>query len=135
MLFVLQPLLFCLMISCTKQQPLITGNNPDTTTNQNNNDTTMTDTTDNTDTAAIPAHDSNYSWLALGDSYTIGQSVSEEERFPAQTIALLTNDSLAFPTLQYIADGFIDRVKFINFLTYLALIHLRSKRCNTIVRN
>ena len=103
MLFVLQPLLFCLMISCTKQQPLITGNNPDTTTNQNNNDTTMTDTTDNTDTAAIPAHDGNYSWLALGDSYTIGQSVSEEERFPAQTIALLTNDSLAFPTLQYIA--------------------------------
>ncbi len=103
MLFVLQPLLFCLMISCTKQQPPITGNNPDTTISQNNNDTTMTDTTISSDTVATPNQDSSYSWLALGDSYTIGQSVNEEVRFPAQTIALLTNDSLLFPTLQYIA--------------------------------
>lgn len=103
MLFVLQPLLFCLMMSCTKQSSFIDDNRPDTTINQNNNNTTMADTTTNTDTTAIPGNDSGYSWLALGDSYTIGQSVNEAERFPAQTIALLTNDSLLFPTLQYIA--------------------------------
>lgn len=103
MLFVLQPLLFCLMVCCTKQSSFIADNRPDTTINENNNDTTMTDTTNNTDTAATPGHDGNYSWLALGDSYTIGQSVNENERFPAQTISLLTNDSLLFPALQYIA--------------------------------
>ncbi|MBC9913970.1 SGNH/GDSL hydrolase family protein [Chitinophaga varians] len=30
-----------------------------------------------------------YSFLALGDSYTIGESVAETERFPAQTVQLL----------------------------------------------
>ena len=29
------------------------------------------------------------SWLALGDSYTIGESVKEEERYPVQTAMLL----------------------------------------------
>jgi hypothetical protein len=29
------------------------------------------------------------SWLALGDSYTIGQGVNTSERFPAQTLDLL----------------------------------------------
>ncbi|NQW75328.1 MAG: SGNH/GDSL hydrolase family protein, partial [Cytophagales bacterium] len=29
------------------------------------------------------------SWLALGDSYTIGQGVNSSERFPAQTLQLL----------------------------------------------
>lgn len=31
----------------------------------------------------------SYSYLALGDSYTIGESVSYEDCFPAQTVALL----------------------------------------------
>lgn len=43
------------------------------------------------------------SWLALGDSYTIGQSVSVLERFPAQTI-----------------DSLFQRGLFINDLTYIA---------------
>ena len=30
-------------------------------------------------------------FLALGDSYTIGQSVQEDERFPLQTVAKLKN--------------------------------------------
>lgn len=30
-------------------------------------------------------------YLALGDSYTIGESVSAEERFPAQTVQMLTD--------------------------------------------
>jgi lysophospholipase L1-like esterase len=60
----------------------------------------MTDTITSIDSNT---HNSNYTWLALGDSYTIGQSVKEDERFPAQTIDLVKHDSLLFSSLQYIA--------------------------------
>ncbi|MEO6220438.1 MAG: SGNH/GDSL hydrolase family protein [Ginsengibacter sp.] len=33
-------------------------------------------------------------YLALGDSYTIGESVADSERFPAQTIKLLRNQKI-----------------------------------------
>ena len=33
--------------------------------------------------------DKNYSYLALGDSYTIGEGVLPEENFPSQTVGLL----------------------------------------------
>jgi lysophospholipase L1-like esterase len=42
-------------------------------------------------------------YLALGDSYTIGQSVNESERFPAQTVSLLKLDSINFNAPEYIA--------------------------------
>lgn len=42
-------------------------------------------------------------YLALGDSYTIGQSVAAPERFPAQAIALFGNDSIRFNAPEYIA--------------------------------
>lgn len=42
------------------------------------------------------AADRNYTMLCLGDSYTIGQSVAETERFPEQTVALLKNKNIAF---------------------------------------
>lgn len=45
----------------------------------------------------------NFSWLALGDSYTIGESVNEEERFPAQTISLLKKSNILFRKPEYIA--------------------------------
>lgn len=54
----------------------------------------------------IPVHQDstvNYTYLALGDSYTIGQSVSTADRFPAQTVQLLIEDSLRATSLQYIA--------------------------------
>lgn len=38
--------------------------------------------------------DTNKTFLALGDSYTIGQSVTEAERFPVQTVALLRAQSI-----------------------------------------
>ena len=44
-----------------------------------------------------------FSWLALGDSYTIGESVNANQRFPAQTISLLRNDDLDFSEPVYIA--------------------------------
>jgi lysophospholipase L1-like esterase len=44
-----------------------------------------------------------YSYLALGDSYTIGESVSAEQRFPAQTVQMLSTSGIQFQTPQYIA--------------------------------
>jgi lysophospholipase L1-like esterase len=46
---------------------------------------------------------SRYSFLALGDSYTIGQSVTEQERFPAQTVKRLEQTGKFFDTIKYIA--------------------------------
>ena len=43
------------------------------------------------------------SWLALGDSYTIGQGVNTSERFPAQTLELLKLRSIKTAQLTYIA--------------------------------
>jgi lysophospholipase L1-like esterase len=42
-------------------------------------------------------------YLALGDSYTIGQSVSEKERFPAQTVALIKQQGIKLADPIYIA--------------------------------
>lgn len=43
------------------------------------------------------------SYIALGDSYTIGQSVDSIDRFPAQTAALLKIQGFNIVPLQYIA--------------------------------
>jgi lysophospholipase L1-like esterase len=43
------------------------------------------------------------SWLALGDSYTIGQGVNTAERFPAQTLELLKLRSIKTAQLTYVA--------------------------------
>jgi lysophospholipase L1-like esterase len=104
MLLFLQTILFCVIVSCTKQPNSITISNNDTTMNVDS--TGNTDTTSNIDTTGAidtAANTGNFTWLALGDSYTIGQSVSEAERFPAQTISLLKNDSLFIKSPQYIA--------------------------------
>ncbi|MCW3113194.1 MAG: lysophospholipase and related esterase [Segetibacter sp.] len=42
-------------------------------------------------------------YLALGDSYTIGQSVQENERFPAQTVKILADNNIKIRTPTYIA--------------------------------
>jgi lysophospholipase L1-like esterase len=51
-----------------------------------------------------PVSDSQKLYLALGDSYTIGQSVSEAERFPAQTVALLKGLRITVAQPNYIAQ-------------------------------
>lgn len=42
-----------------------------------------------------------YTMLCLGDSYTIGESVAGDERFPMQTVELLKKDGIIFdkPTI------------------------------------
>jgi lysophospholipase L1-like esterase len=47
--------------------------------------------------------DSSKTWLALGDSYTIGESVPEKDRYPAKTVELLKAQGLHFTTAEIIA--------------------------------
>lgn len=54
------------------------------------------------DTTPLPAR--TWTWLALGDSYTIGQSVPVADRFPNQTARLLLADSVQFETPEIIAQ-------------------------------
>lgn len=42
-------------------------------------------------------------WLALGDSYTIGHGVKEHERFPAQAVKLLDERNFFVSELNYVA--------------------------------
>jgi lysophospholipase L1-like esterase len=42
-------------------------------------------------------------WLALGDSYTIGQGVAASERYPAQAVELLLRKNIRVDTLTYLA--------------------------------
>lgn len=44
-------------------------------------------------------------WLALGDSYTIGQGVIEADRYPAQTVTRLRENGIMIDTLRYIATS------------------------------
>lgn len=52
----------------------------------------------------LSSSDSGYSYLALGDSYTIGQSVGEEERFPYLTVKLLDREGITVKAPRYIAQ-------------------------------
>ena len=45
----------------------------------------------------------NYSYLALGDSYTIGEQVPFAENFPNQTVQILRRSGLAFNAAEIIA--------------------------------
>ena len=67
----------------------------------------MAGCTKQTHTGYLPmaVNDSAYkSYLALGDSYTIGESVAVQDRYPAQAVSiLLNNDGVRFSTPEYIA--------------------------------
>jgi lysophospholipase L1-like esterase len=83
----LLPLIFsCLFFSCEKEQTVFTPVK---------NDTVVTVT---------PLPDTVFSYLALGDSYTIGQSVNVADRYPNQTTALLLKDSIKFFPPEIIAQ-------------------------------
>jgi lysophospholipase L1-like esterase len=51
-----------------------------------------------------PGNISYKNYLALGDSYSIGQSVAATERFPFQTLNILSRDSIYFNAPEYIAQ-------------------------------
>lgn len=50
-----------------------------------------------------PGNPATKTWLALGDSYTIGQSVPVQDRFPHQTVARLQTLGINIGTPDYIA--------------------------------
>jgi len=66
------------------------------------------------DQGSIP--DTSKTYLALGDSYTIGQSVTEPERFPKQTVSLLRsqgikiNDPKIIATTGWTTKNLIDAI-------------------------
>ncbi|MEO6452471.1 MAG: SGNH/GDSL hydrolase family protein [Ginsengibacter sp.] len=55
------------------------------------------------DTAIVPPPAAGKPFLALGDSYTIGQSVQEAARFPNQTAQILTSSQVAISKPDIIA--------------------------------
>jgi lysophospholipase L1-like esterase len=54
-------------------------------------------------TPVVPGFAQPNTWLALGDSYTIGQGVAASERFPAQTVEFLIQKNISISALDYIA--------------------------------
>jgi lysophospholipase L1-like esterase len=57
----------------------------------------------NSTVVTTPSSPTIHSWLALGDSYTIGQAVAANDRFPAQTAALLLQQGIQVQSPTYIA--------------------------------
>ena len=59
----------------------------------------------NTTISPSPTNDSiHYSYLALGDSYTIGHAVAEQERFPFLITEILRREKLVASNLKYVAQ-------------------------------
>lgn len=82
---------FLITVSCKKEKEnyLSPGNN---ISNDSSTDNKIVDT-------------SNITYLALGDSYTIGASVSEQERFPEQLTGMLQADRISVLTPDIIATS------------------------------
>ncbi len=63
------------------------------------------------------SNDSARTYLALGDSYTIGQSVAEQEKFPTQTIARLEELGVHFNQPRIVAVTGWSTTDLLNSLT------------------
>ena len=57
----------------------------------------------NSTSTTVNKTDTGFRYLAPGDSYTIGQSVPETDRFPHQPVALLKQQNINFKFPKYIA--------------------------------
>ena len=87
----------------------------------------------------------SYTYLALGDSYTIGESVSAEESFPFQLIAALKTDPSVVETPKIIAktgwttDELITAIKSTtlqpkyDFVTLLIGVNNQYKNFDTVI--
>ena len=83
--------LFVLFMGCTSKEQ-----DPSPTPQASNPDEEMKDEPDPNDTLSL-------SYLALGDSYTIGESIQESERYPIQLKTELEKDSVEVAAVEIIA--------------------------------
>ena len=106
-----------LIVSCSEKGNLEEKTPIDTIENQ---EAIYTDLIDNTNESVSQSN--NLSFLALGDSYTIGESVIEEERWPNQMVDIALNENLIFNQPDIIAktgwrsEQLIDTLNKINFI-------------------
>ncbi|MED5269466.1 MAG: SGNH/GDSL hydrolase family protein [Bacteroidota bacterium] len=109
-------ILILLIVSCSEKGNLEEKNQIDTIENQ---ESIYNDLIDNTSESISQ---NNLSFLALGDSYTIGESVIEEERWPNQMVDIALNENVMFDQPDIIAktgwrtEQLIDTLNKINFI-------------------
>ena len=109
-------ILILLIVSCSEKGNLNEKNQIDTIENQ---ESIYNDLIDNTSESVSQ---NNLSFLALGDSYTIGESVIEEERWPNQMVDIALNENVMFDQPDIIAktgwrtEQLIDTLNKINFI-------------------
>ncbi|MEC7773236.1 MAG: hypothetical protein VYE25_01720, partial [Bacteroidota bacterium] len=109
-------ILILLIVSCSEKGNLDEKNQIDTIENQ---ESIYNDLIDNTSESVSQ---NNLSFLAIGDSYTIGESVIEEERWPNQMVDIALNENVMFDQPDIIAktgwrtEQLIDTLNKINFI-------------------
>ena len=104
-------------LSCSEENNLIDNNQNELISNDQE---LLIDISDDTNQSLTESN--NLSFLALGDSYTIGESVSENQRWPNQMINIALNEDLLFEQPIIIAKTgwrtkqLIDTLNKINFI-------------------
>jgi lysophospholipase L1-like esterase len=73
-------------------------------TGQNEKDNSETMTEDYSASNEDMHNNANYTYLALGDSYTIGESVDTDERFPVQLVSKLNENGIAISAPKIVAQ-------------------------------
>jgi len=106
-----------LFLSCSDENHLNDNNQNELISNDQE---VLIDISNNTNQSLTESN--NLSFLALGDSYTIGESVSQDQRWPNQMIDLALNKDVLFNQPNIIAktgwrtEQLIDTLNKINFI-------------------
>ena len=106
-----------LFLSCSDENHLNDNNQNELISNDQE---VLIDISDNTNQSLTESN--NLSFLALGDSYTIGESVSQDQRWPNQMIDIALNQDVLFNQPNIIAktgwrtEQLIDTLNKINFI-------------------
>ena len=110
-------ILIVLIVSCSEKGNLEEKSQIDTIENQ---EVIYNNLIDNSSESVTQSN--NLSFLALGDSYTIGQNVSEDQRWPNQIVNIALNRDVLFDQPIIIAktgwrtEQLLDTLKKINFI-------------------
>lgn len=110
-------ILIVLIVSCSEKGNLEEKSQIDTIENQ---EVIYNNLIDNSSESVTQSN--NLSFLALGDSYTIGQNVSEDKRWPNQIVNIALNRDVLFDQPIIIAktgwrtEQLLDTLKKINFI-------------------